>query len=99
MLLRFVSFGLVALPAVALVERAEETERCRPGPWRIEDSQVGGLEDGVEPALAGEVDGGRSLQASAAREVVRVAIAILRGHRREESVLRRDVDEIDVGVA
>src|SRR5437667_1117530 len=92
------SVRLVDFPVVVRAEGAQELERRGPGRWRIEDPEVRGLEDGIELSLLRQLDGGGPAQTRAAREVVRLAIAIFRGHRRKEPVLGRDVDEVDVGV-
>src|SRR5437763_16404633 len=85
------SVRLVVFPVVVRAEGAEELERRGPGRGRIEDPEVCGLQDGIELPLLRQLDGGGPPQARAAREVVRLAVAILGGHRWEEPVLGRDV--------
>ena len=52
------------------------------------------LQDGVVAALPCELDGGRSREQRAIREIVRFAVAVLRRDARQHAILGGGVDEI-----
>ncbi len=86
----------IVLVLVAHHEVVRELLRLR----RREDAEMGRTER-IERALAGQADVRHPLpnERRARREVVRIAIPVLRRHGREERpVLRRDVDEVGVRV-
>src|SRR5205814_2903865 len=85
--------------SVVVALSLEEVQGSLPRPRRVEDPEVRGPEDRVVGALSDEVELRCTLELRAVREVVGVAVTVLRGHRREEgAVLGREVHEARVRV-
>src|SRR5205807_2440915 len=85
--------------SVVVAGSLEEVQGSLPRLRRVEDAEVRRPEDRVVRALPDQVDLLRPLELRAVREVVRIAVAVLGRHGREERpVLRREIDEARVRV-
>src|SRR5580704_8474424 len=72
----------------------EELERRAPHVGGVQDTEMRGSQDRVELSLSNEVRVRSAGQKRAVGEIVRRAGAVLGGHRGEESILCRQIDEI-----